>query len=221
MPQLRSALSPWRQWVTSCYCVLSFSNHKAFDTSAVHALSATWLRICCLGWRNVTLAVERPAWIFIFRPGVGHETVDRHIPDRQRWLRARGQRRTDPTVGHAWLSLSAEVLYHTRSTSEWGSKYMPLAINLNLDNSVQYIWQQRCLIVQTVSASISHERFSVFFITSELFSPVWSGRQRAGKRWCHPFLCTNQDLARFEIQYFDIKMCRQLWGCLWGSWVLR
>lgn len=67
--------------------------HKAFSVSAAHVLSATRLRICCLGWCNVTLTVEHPAWIFIFRPSVGHGTMDRHIPYRQRWFRARGQRR--------------------------------------------------------------------------------------------------------------------------------
>lgn len=112
---LQRCLAPVRQSVSSSYCIPSFSNHPHNFFSVTQgiikpsraALSTTWLRICCLGWCNVTLTVENAAWIFIFRPGVGHGTVDRHIPGRQRWLRAGRQRRT---VGHGWLSLSAEVL---------------------------------------------------------------------------------------------------------------
>lgn len=38
------------------------------------------------------MTVENTAWIFIFRPTVGHGSVDKHIQATQRWLRR--------TVGH-------------------------------------------------------------------------------------------------------------------------
>lgn len=72
---------------------------------------------------------------------LGHGTVDRHIPTRQRWLRARGQRRADPTVGHAWLSLSADTLHGELLNEAMRQSNMPLRINLNLDNILEVYWR--------------------------------------------------------------------------------
>lgn len=50
------------------------------------------------GWGNVTLAVASAAWMLIFSPAEGHETVDGHIPNTWRWVMAGGQRSTAPDL---------------------------------------------------------------------------------------------------------------------------
>lgn len=95
--------------------------------------------------------------------------------------------------------------------------------NNSLYNNSCLITNMSCTWTQNFQAVsvICHESFAVFFFSFRLLafvSLVWSGRVEVGKRWCHTFLRTSQDLAIFEIVDFDIKMRWLLWWgevCLW------
>lgn len=50
----------------------------------------------------------------------------------------------------------------------------------------------------------------------KLLSLVWSGRGSAGKRWCHIFLCTNQDCTAFESES-DYSCCLVTVSQMWWN----
>lgn len=53
-------------------------------------------------------------------------------------------------------------------------------------------------VCQSWSCSYFTGEMSVFVIPLSFFSKVLSWLSPVGKRWCHVFLCSNQDLAKFE-----------------------